>query len=233
VIVLDINPPAIEENGIHFIECDVSNKQQVTDVIGSIKEKFGIPTILVNNAGICHGKTLLELTAEEIDKTIDVNLKGQIWMIKAVLPDMIQRNRGHIVNIASSLGFAGTVRVGDYAASKAGVYILSESLRHELRAAKADGVKTTVICAGFISTRLFQGVKMKYPLLTPTLEPKWMADRIIQAIINQEEEVWTPLFVRGIPLLRLLPTWFYDIIQDQVGVSGAMENFEGVHKTKH
>jgi len=140
---------------------------------------------------------------------------------------MIRENRGHVVNMASSLAFAGTVQVADYCASKAGVYTFNEALRLELKDAGIRGVKTTVVCTGKVNTGMFKGVQIRFPFLTPTLRPESVASQVVGAVCRGDEEVWAPLFVRGVPLLRLLPTPIYDWLQGLIGVTSGMKGFRG------
>ncbi len=116
--------------------------------------------------------------------------------------------------------------MSDYCASKGGVYNMSESLRMEMKEGNT-GINVTTVCPGLVTTGMFDGVKTKYKLLTPPLAPQWMSKRIIQAIETKEREIWTPWFVRGIPILRLLPTDIYDLLQKALGVSDAMTEFKG------
>ncbi|CAG8776887.1 6565_t:CDS:2, partial [Ambispora leptoticha] len=82
VVVLDVVPPEHENENIAFYECDVSDIDQVKSVAKKIVEDVGHPTILVNNAGIIRGKTILDEPEREIQKTIDVNLLSSFWTTK-------------------------------------------------------------------------------------------------------------------------------------------------------
>ncbi len=100
--------------------CDVSISSHVNSLVKSAVDKFGSDTtdILVNNAGVAFDKKLLDTSEEEWDQTIDTNLKGVFLFTKAILPYMIQRNSGVIVNINSGAGKTGFSDLSSYCASK-------------------------------------------------------------------------------------------------------------------
>jgi all-trans-retinol dehydrogenase (NAD+) len=84
-----------------------------------------------------------------------------IQTVKSFLPDMMSRNHGHIVNIASSAGLVGVTGLADYCASKFAAVGFDESLRFELEAQGKDGIYTTVVCPFFINTGMFEGAKTR------------------------------------------------------------------------
>src|SRR5207247_8346795 len=137
--------------------------------------------ILINNAGVVSGKGLLEISEEAIQRTFDVNTLALFWTTRAFLPGMIARDRGHVVTIASAAGIVGTSRLVDYCASKHAAVGFNEALRLELKR-QGNKVVTTVVCPFYISTGMFEGVKTRFPLLLPILEPQKVADRIVDAI---------------------------------------------------
>jgi 3-oxoacyl-[acyl-carrier protein] reductase len=95
-------------------------------------ERFGRIDILVNNAGIARPGAIDSLTEEDWDRTLDVNLKGQFLVVRAVVAGMKERRKGSIVNVASELGLVGQPDLSPYCASKAGVIGLTKSLAREL-----------------------------------------------------------------------------------------------------
>ncbi|POW03426.1 hypothetical protein PSHT_11704 [Puccinia striiformis] len=117
-----------EEGDLKFYRCDVSDPKAIEAVAERIKEEVGSPTIIVNNAGIVHGKPILELDSAELKSaTFGVNVFAHFYIYKAFLPDMIKRNSGHIVTMASILGHVGVSRVADYCASKSAAILLHQS----------------------------------------------------------------------------------------------------------
>ncbi|GLX69785.1 3-ketoacyl-ACP reductase [Paenibacillus glycanilyticus] len=112
---------------------DVSNLESITTAVEHIRGELGAIDILVNNAGIGKFGGFMELTPEEWTNIIDVNVKGVYYTTRAVLPEMMERNTGDIINVASTAGQRGAPLTSAYTASKAAVIGLSESLMLEVR----------------------------------------------------------------------------------------------------
>ena len=113
IAAIDVNdpPPDIANNRrITFFKCDVTDPEAVKDVARQIQEQVGHPTILINNAGIASKHTILETPPASLRKIFDVNLLSHYYLIQAFVPHMIEKNKGHVVTIASMASF--TVGVG-------------------------------------------------------------------------------------------------------------------------
>ncbi|MEK4230908.1 3-ketoacyl-ACP reductase [Solibacillus sp. FSL H8-0538] len=112
---------------------DVSDLASITAAVESIRGELGAIDILVNNAGISKFGSFMDLTPEEWTNIIDVNVKGVYYTTHAVLPEMIERKSGDIINISSTAGQKGAPITSAYTASKAAVIGMSESLMLEVR----------------------------------------------------------------------------------------------------
>jgi len=112
---------------------DVANLQSITAAVESIRAELGPIDILVNNAGISKFGKFLELSPEDWTNIVDVNVKGVYYTTRAVLPEMIERASGDIINISSTAGQKGAPITSAYSASKAAVIGMSESLMLEVR----------------------------------------------------------------------------------------------------
>ena len=135
-----------------MVQADVSQKNQVDQMAEQVIEKFGRLDILVNNAGIAVFRPFDQLTEEDWDKTLAVNLKSQFLCIKAVVPIMEKQKWGRIVNIASiaSGGVGvGFLNLAHYCASKGGVVALTEELAMEL---SPKGINVNAVAPGVIDT---------------------------------------------------------------------------------
>lgn len=141
------------------LKCDVTSRAEVDDMVERTVAQFGNLDILVNNARIIAFKPFLELTDEEWDSTLSVNLKGQFLCARAAARHMVKNRWGRIINIASiSSGGCGIAfpLIAHYTASKGGVMALTEALALELT---SQGVNVNAICPGAIDTDMAKGVK--------------------------------------------------------------------------
>ena len=114
---------AYKEEGIeaHGYVCDVTNEEAVAAFIKQVEEEVGVIDILVNNAGIIKRIPMLEMSAADFRQVIDIDLNGPFIMAKAVLPGMMKKNHGKIINICSMMSELGRETVSGYAAAKGGI----------------------------------------------------------------------------------------------------------------
>jgi len=110
---------------------DVSSRASMTAAVATLREAFGPVTIVVNNAGMTGFKPFLELTDEEWDRMLAVNLKSAFIVTQLVLPDMIAARWGRIINISSSSAQSGAVKMAHYSSSKGGMIALTRTLAQE------------------------------------------------------------------------------------------------------
>ena len=130
---------------------DVSNNESVIAAVEHVKSELGQIDILINNAGIGKFGKFLELSPEEFKNIIDVNLMGVYYVTRAVLPDMIERESGDIINISSTAGEKGGPVTSAYSASKFGLLGLTESLMYEVR---KHNVRVTALTPSTVGTEL-------------------------------------------------------------------------------
>lgn len=144
-------------------KCDVTKKDEVGVMVAKAVSEFGKLDILVNNAGIAPMKPFLELTEEDWDRTLDINLKGQFLCAQAAAREMVKNKWGRIINIASiasgqvGVGFAN---VAHYCASKGGVTAMTEALALELAPL---GIRVNAVGPGVIETAMTEGILADEP----------------------------------------------------------------------
>ena len=124
---------AYNEKGIdvHGYVCDVCDEEAVKALVAQIKEEVGVIDILVNNAGIIKRIPMVEMTAEEFRKVVDVDLNAPFIVSKAVIPGMIEKGHGKIINICSMMSELGRETVSAYAAAKGGLKMLTRNICSE------------------------------------------------------------------------------------------------------
>lgn len=141
------------------VKCDVAKKEEVEEMVETVKEKWGKVDILVNNAGIAQFKPFLELTEEEWSRTLDINLKGYFLCAQAAAKEMAKQKSGVIVNIASvamgqvGIGFPNIVH---YCASKGGIVAMTEALAVELA---PYNIRVNAVSPGMIETSMIDTIK--------------------------------------------------------------------------
>jgi len=141
------------------VKCDVTKKEEVDNLVKKTIERFGKVDILVNNAGIAQFVPFLEMTEEDWDRTLDINLKGQFLCAQAVAKEMVKQKRGKIINIASvASGQAGIgfPTLAHYSASKGGIIALTETLAVELA---PYNITVNAIAPGMIETPMIAPIK--------------------------------------------------------------------------
>jgi meso-butanediol dehydrogenase / (S,S)-butanediol dehydrogenase / diacetyl reductase len=136
-----------------FVRCNVTALSEVTNLAKTALESFGTIDILANCAGIALVKPFRELTEAEWDRVVDVNLKGTYLCCSSVLPHMVERRSGKIINIASIAALYPTAQQAPYCAAKAGVIALTRSLAYEYA---GSNVNVNVICPGIVRTPIWE-----------------------------------------------------------------------------
>ena len=168
------------------IKCGVSIPSEVNSLVKSAIEKFGSETIdiLVNNAGVAFNRKLVDTSDEEWDQTININLKGAFLFAKAVLPYMISRRSGVILNVNSGAGKVGFNNLSAYCASKFGLVGLAESLALEVSGYR--NIRVLTIFLGDVATRMWKEYDFSYYQRNKTkmLQPKDVAVKIAEMIFD-------------------------------------------------
>jgi NAD(P)-dependent dehydrogenase (short-subunit alcohol dehydrogenase family) len=158
VVLADLNEEGVVttagelgQNGNTFaVRCDVTKADDVTSLVESAVDQLDAVDVFVNNAGTITISPLVEIAEADWDRVIDVNLKGVFFGMKCVLPHMLERGAGSIVNIASQAGKRGNRFIAHYNASKAGVISLTQTAALEA----APHVRVNCVCPGIINTDL-------------------------------------------------------------------------------
>lgn len=140
------------------VETDVSNRDQVGHLVDQAVKMHGRVDVILNNAGLMPLSPLDRLKVDEWDRMIDVNIKGVLYGIAAVLPHMRARKSGHIINVSSVAGHKVSPGTSVYAATKHAVRVITEGLRQEV---KPYNIRTTIISPGAVASELLGGITEK------------------------------------------------------------------------
>jgi NAD(P)-dependent dehydrogenase (short-subunit alcohol dehydrogenase family) len=153
------------------VRTDVSNGADVDALAARTVDEFGTFHVVCNNAGVGSGGTMWELTEADWAWVLGVNLWGVIHGIRAFVPRLVEQNEGHVVNTGSIAGLTSAPMMGPYNASKHAVVTISETLQREL-ALNASSVRVSVLCPGFVQTRIAESDRNRPEHLRNPVEPE-------------------------------------------------------------
>jgi NAD(P)-dependent dehydrogenase (short-subunit alcohol dehydrogenase family) len=190
--------------------------------------QLGTPTVLINNAAVVIGKSFLNLSMEDIDKSLSTNLLGPFYCLKVFLPAIIRGGRGGtLVTISSVIGNLGAAQLSDYAAAKAGLVAMHRSLAAELRESHPD-IRAVLVTPGQLSTPLFYGVQTPNSFFAPVVEPVDVTKEIVAAIDGGlGATVAMPLYARWVDWYNVLPVGVQLLARRLAGVDRGMRTYVG------
>ncbi len=235
LVMWDIDQDALQATGDELLNAGYEVTTQVVDVrsIDQIEQAHSEllnshihVDILINNAGVIVGKAFAKHTIADINKTMEVNALALMYVTHTFLPDMQDRNSGHIVNIASAAGLTPNPGMTVYAASKWAAVGWSDSLRIELEKTHPR-IKVLTVMPSYINTGMFEGVTP--PLFVPLLDPEKISVKILDAIEKDKIQLKAPFMVKTSLIFRgLLPQRAFDFIAGNIfKVYSSMDNFKG------
>ena len=197
----------IEKSGgsTAFAVADVTDRPQTVAAIHEVADRLGPVDLLIANAGVAPPTTVEPFNVRDIEMMFRVNVLGIVYALEAVLPQMLERRRGHVAAVSSLAAFRGLPGESAYTSSKAAVNVFMEGLRIQLR---SKGIMVTTICPGFVQTPMTETNEFKMPFLLTADE----AARRIVRTLKQKRKVYnfpwqTSLLMR---LLRWTPDWFVE-----------------------
>jgi 3-oxoacyl-[acyl-carrier protein] reductase len=161
---------------VSLATADVSNMESVNTAVEKIRGELGPIEILVNNAGISKFGKFLEVDPEDWAKIIQVNVMGVYYVTRAVLPDMIEKNAGDIINISSTAGQKGAPVTSAYSASKAAVIALSESLMLEVR---KQNIRVVTLTPSTVATDMAVELNLTDGNPEKVMQPEDIADFMV------------------------------------------------------
>jgi len=183
---------------VAYAVADVSSKEQVEAAVASLTNDLGTTDILINNAGVASFAPVLEMDPEEWKKIIDVNVMGTYYVTRAVLPQLIEKNGGDIINISSTNGLGGAATASAYSASKFAVIGFTESLAQEVR---RNNIRVSALTPSTVATDLALDLNLiKENNETKIMQPEDIAEFIVSQLkLNPRVYVKTASFIATNP----------------------------------
>lgn len=206
---------------------DLRDPGQRRQLVQDVRRELGPIDILINNAGVEFTSAYTDLSEEIIREVLSVNLEAPMMLSRFVLPEMLERKRGHIVNMSSLAGKAGPAFQEPYAATKAGLIGFTSSLRATYR---QDGVSATVIVPGFVEAGIYANLKERSGCTAPRLLGTSSPETVARAVLRGIEKDLPEMIVNPVPVRPLLAlTALFPRLGEWVsGHSGGNEFFRSV-----
>lgn len=188
-----------------FAVADVAEREQIIAAIHDLAARLGPIDLLIANAGVGAPTIVEPFNISDIEKMFRVNVLGMIYSLEAVLPQMLERRRGHLAAISSLAAYKGLPGESGYTSSKAAVNVFIDGLRVQLR---SKGIAVTTICPGFVLTPMTEVNEFKMPGL---LTAEAAARRIVRALKRKRKVYNFPWQMALLmKLLRWAPDWLLE-----------------------
>ena len=173
-----------------YLVADLRIKEERQRVVDEVKKTFGQIDVLINNAGVEFNAPFHQLSEDDVQSVIDVNLTAPMQLTRMVIPEMLLRKSGHIVNMSSLAGKAGPAYQEPYAATKSGLIEFTMALRETYL---DSDISASAICPGFVEAGIYARLKEKSgccaPALLGTSHPKKIGKAVIRAIQNDIPQI--------------------------------------------
>ncbi|HDL9829935.1 TPA: SDR family oxidoreductase [Staphylococcus aureus] len=182
----------LSQDSVKVVPTDVTNKEEVDELIKIAQQTFGGLDIVINSAGQMLSSKITDYQVDEWGSMIDVNIKGTLYTAQAALPTMLEQSSGHLINIASISGFEVTKSSTIYSATKAAVHTITQGLEKELA---KTGVKVTSISPGMVDTAITAAYN---PTDRKKLEPQDIAEAVLYALTQPKHVNVNEITVRPV-----------------------------------
>ncbi len=182
----------LSQDSVKVVPTDVTNKEEVDELIKIAQQTFGGLDIVINSSGQMLSSKITDYQVDEWDSMIDVNIKGTLYTAQAALPTMLEQSSGHLINIASISGFEVTKSSTIYSATKAAVHTITQGLEKELA---KTGVKVTSISPGMVDTAITAAYN---PTDRKKLEPQDIAEAVLYALTQPKHVNVNEITVRPV-----------------------------------
>ncbi|CAK7229722.1 hypothetical protein SCUCBS95973_007324 [Sporothrix curviconia] len=211
------------DKGVYFYEYDLmGSDEDLKAMADRIRLEVGEPTVLINNAGVGHGLSLLDATTVQIRTVVGVNALAPMLLTREFLPAMIRRGHGHIVLMASMASFVTIAGNVDYSATKAGLLAFYEGLIQELKHRYgAPNIRATVVHPHFVRTPLLGEVEQdtdannRKRFQGDLLDARYVSTTIVEQVLaGKSGQLFFPPKFAVASILRGLPVWLQERVRD-------------------
>lgn len=227
VAILDIQglPEDLKDHPlVRLYKCDITSPEAVAKAAERIVREVGQPTILINNAGIMNADPILSLPRAKLQRIFEINVLSLWTTVQQFVPDMIAKNKGHIITIASIASYVNMASATDYSATKAATLSFHEGLRTELKCIhKADQVLTSSVHPSFVRTPFMDEVVDKInEERIECLTPEQVAYQVVALLFSRRSgQAIIPNNVSVVSSIRGWPTWLQERLRDEFGYAVA------------
>jgi NAD(P)-dependent dehydrogenase (short-subunit alcohol dehydrogenase family) len=201
------------DGSVDWVKLDVADNDARDAAIATIRARHGAIDILVNNAGIAQPGLFFDEDRHSIFNALAVDLVGTVALTRSVLPEMVSRRWGRVVNMSSMTAFTGSPGFAVYSAAKAGVLSFSEAIERELR--KYPDIRVTAVLPPSVKTQAFQAAERSGLMrwnLAPPISVEQVARRTVHGLIAGRRRVYCGLQSYGASLIQRFTPWLMDAI---------------------
>jgi NADP-dependent 3-hydroxy acid dehydrogenase YdfG len=214
----------------HAFALDVRHESSFAEFVAATERDCGPIDVLVNNAGIMPAGRFLDETAATAAAIVDVNVHGPIFGMKLVLPGMIERRRGHVVNVASYAGKFEIPGLATYCASKFAVVGLTGTVARELR---QTGVTLTCVMPSAVETELSSGIPFPFSRVAK-VAPEQVAEAILGSLADRPGELTVPAWLSGYEQFKaLVPSGVEGIVRRALGDDRAITSVDHAERAAY
>jgi len=206
-----------ERKLIRYYPCDITSQEAIEGVASAIRADLGSPSILINNAGIGNGNTILDIPPESLRKLFEINLLSHWSTVKVFLPDMLARNKGHIMSVASLASFVSLAGAVDYSCTKSALMSFHEGLSQELKHRyKCPQIKISIVHPGWTRSAITSHPALQAGLQkigVKLLEAEYVAEAMVKQVIAAKSGQLI-LGPRVVASIRAFPIWMQELVRD-------------------
>lgn len=219
IINIDIKEPnkkTLDVNRVVFQRCDLTNSLEVEKMIKDIKSRYGNQIcLIINNAGMRSSYSEYNhIKDSELQRVMQINCYTPFKIIQELRPEQSSNSQCYIINIASTLGILSPAKTAVYAASKAALICITNSLKFELNTQNCSNTRILLVIVGQLNTNMFNGFKAPRQFFAPVVDTKQLAKKLIDcSMIGRQRVIYEPLYANFAYLLMSMPLCIQNFVR--------------------